>query len=80
MGMSTMQSSAFKAASGEMDISVLHLLSLGLLFAVLFLWAAWALLDVWAGWSNEKVRSAMLGRFVIRAVLLLVLSIWMFAS
>lgn len=80
MGMSAMQSSAFKAASGKMDISVLHLLSLGLLFAVLFLWAAWALLDVWAGWSNEKVRSAMLGRFVIRAVLLLVLSIWMFAS
>ncbi|MGN0323054.1 MAG: TIGR03758 family integrating conjugative element protein, partial [Oliverpabstia sp.] len=53
MGMSVMQSSAFKAASGEMDISTLHLLSLGLLFAVLFLWAAWALLDVWAGWSNE---------------------------
>lgn len=63
MGMSAVQSSAFKAASGEMDISALHLLSLGLLFAVLFLWAAWALLDVWAGWSNEKVRSAMLGRF-----------------
>ncbi|WP_064767331.1 TIGR03758 family integrating conjugative element protein, partial [Escherichia coli] len=56
------------------------LLSLGLLFAVLFLWAAWALLDVWAGWSNEKVRSAMLGRFFIRLALLLVLSIWMFAS
>ncbi|HCQ8909901.1 TPA: DUF3262 family protein, partial [Escherichia coli] len=35
MGMSAAQSSAFKAASGEMDISVLHLLSLGLLFAVL---------------------------------------------
>ncbi|HHU1426388.1 TPA: TIGR03758 family integrating conjugative element protein, partial [Escherichia coli] len=44
------------------------------------LWAAWALLDVWAGWSNEKVRSAMLGRFFIRLALLLVLSIWMFAS
>lgn len=43
MGMSAVQSSAFKAASGEMDISALHLLSLGLLFAVLFLWAAWAL-------------------------------------
>lgn len=41
MGMSAVQSSAFKAASGEMDISTLHLLSLGLLFAVLFLWAAW---------------------------------------
>ncbi|GDV05615.1 hypothetical protein BvCmsSIP024_04502 [Escherichia coli] len=80
MGMSVTQSSAFKAASGEMDISVLHLLSLGLLLAVLFLWAAWTLLDVWAGWSNEKVRSAMLGRFVIRSVLLLALSIWMFAS
>ncbi|HDK1046100.1 TPA: TIGR03758 family integrating conjugative element protein [Escherichia coli] len=80
MGMSAVQSSAFKASSGEMDISTLHLLSLGLLFAVLFLWAAWALLDVWAGWSNEKVRSAMLGRFFIRLTLLLVLSIWMFAS
>ncbi|MBJ2592294.1 DUF3262 family protein, partial [Salmonella enterica subsp. enterica serovar Hadar] len=30
--------------------------------------------------SNEKVRNAALGRFAIRAVLLLVVSIWMFAS
>ena len=36
MGMSAVQSSAFKAASGEMDISALHLLSLGLLLPCFF--------------------------------------------
>ncbi len=64
MGMSAVQSSAFKAASGEMDISALHLLSLGLLLPCFFSGRPRALLDVWAGWSNEKVRSAMLGRFL----------------
>ncbi|EEB6316545.1 TIGR03758 family integrating conjugative element protein [Salmonella enterica subsp. enterica] len=80
MGMTSAQSTAFKAASGNVEVSILHLVCICVLLAFLFLWAAWALSDVWTGWSNEKVRNAALGRFAIRAVLLLVVSIWMFAS
>jgi integrating conjugative element protein (TIGR03758 family) len=80
MGMTSAQSKAFKDASGNVDISVLHLVCIGGLLAFLFLWAAWALSDVWSGWSNEKVRNAALGRFVFRTVLLLIAGIWMFAS
>lgn len=76
MGMTSAQSTAFKAASGIVGVSILHLVCIGVLLAFLFLWAAWALSDVWTGWSNEKVRNAALGRFAIRAVLLLVVSIW----
>ena len=80
MGMTSAQLTAFKAASGNVEVSLLYLVCIGVLLAFLFLWAAWALSDVWSGWSNEKVRNAALGRFTIRAALLLVVSIWMFAS
>ncbi|WP_127958573.1 TIGR03758 family integrating conjugative element protein [Serratia microhaemolytica] len=80
MAMTQEQSDAFLSASGELAIDVLHLTCIGLLLALLFLWSAWALADVWLGWSNEKVRHAALGRFAIRAVILLVITIWMFAS
>ena len=80
MGMTSAQLTAFKAASGNVEVSLLYLVCIGVLLAFLFLWAAWSLSDVWSGWSNEKVRNAALGRFTIRAALLLVVSIWMFAS
>ncbi|PNF12683.1 TIGR03758 family integrating conjugative element protein [Enterobacter cancerogenus] len=80
MPMTPEQTSAFKAGSGSLDLSILNLLSIGALIAFLFLWAAWGLSDVWTGWSNTKVRDAALGRFVIRVVLLLLACIWMFAS
>jgi integrating conjugative element protein (TIGR03758 family) len=80
MGMTSAQSAAFKTSSGNIEISILHLLCIGGLLALLFLWVGWALADVWNGWSNGKVRDAALGRFAIRTVLLLVICIWMFAS
>ncbi|HBD1844109.1 TPA: TIGR03758 family integrating conjugative element protein [Salmonella enterica] len=80
MSMTSAQSTAFKAASGNIDVSILKLLFLGFLFAALFLWAAWALVDVYHGWANQNVRSAALGRFAVRVVVLLTISIWMFAS
>ncbi|MCK3668857.1 TIGR03758 family integrating conjugative element protein [Photorhabdus noenieputensis] len=58
----------------------MQFLCIGLLIAVLFLWAAWGMVDVWQGWANEKVREAAMNRFVIRVALLLVMAIWMFAS
>ncbi|GKV90441.1 MULTISPECIES: TIGR03758 family integrating conjugative element protein [Pectobacterium] len=79
MSMTAAQSSAFKSASG-FDPQILSLICIGFLLASLFLWAAWALNDVWNGWANEKVRDAALGRFVFRTMLLLVMSIWIFAS
>lgn len=79
--MTPQQQQAFEAAAGPgMTTGTLNLLCIGALLAVLFLWAAWGLVDVYQGWANEKVRSAKMVRFVIRAVLLLVVSIWMFAS
>ena len=80
MPMTSQQTNAFKAASGSLDLNILHLLCIAALLAFLFLWAAWALSDVWTGWSNTKVRDAALGRFAVRTVLLLLVCIWMFAS
>lgn len=80
MAMTAAQTAAFNAASGYLNIPLLHLACVGFLIAALFLWAAWALSDVWNGWANEKVRHAALARFAIRAVVLIVVSIWMFAS
>ncbi|MBJ2719879.1 TIGR03758 family integrating conjugative element protein, partial [Salmonella enterica subsp. enterica serovar Newport] len=54
MGMTSAQSTAFKAASGNVEVSILHLVCIGGLLACRFLWAAWALSGVWTGWSNEK--------------------------
>lgn len=79
--MNATQKRAFEVAAGPgMSTEVLYLLCIGTLLAVLFLWAAWGLVDVYQGWSNEKVRSAKMARFFVRVVLLLVVSIWMFAS
>ncbi|RAW91738.1 TIGR03758 family integrating conjugative element protein [Photorhabdus laumondii] len=78
--MNEVQRNAFRAASGNLDPHVMPFLCIGLLIAVLFLWAAWGMVDVWQGWANEKVREAAMSRFVIRVALLLVMVIWMFAS
>ncbi|MEL5381342.1 TIGR03758 family integrating conjugative element protein [Serratia ureilytica] len=80
MAMNAAQAQAFKAASGGVEVNILSLICIGGLLAVLFVWAAWALVDVYQGWSNEKVRNGALVHFVIKTVLLLVVSIWMFAS
>ena len=78
--MSPEQQQAFKAASGNVEPSLLNALCLGVLYAVLLVWAAWAFIDVWQGWVNGKVRPAMVGRFLLKATVLLVLSLWMFFS
>lgn len=80
MGMTAGQTQAFKAASGNVDPGIMSLLCEGILFAVLFLWAAWAFVDVWQGWANQKVRPALMVRFVIKAIVLLLFSLWMFGS
>ncbi|EPB7160686.1 TIGR03758 family integrating conjugative element protein [Escherichia coli] len=79
--MNPSQQAAFETAAGSgMSPAVLNLLCIGALLAVLFLWAAWGLVDVYRGWANENVRTARVGQFAVRAVILLVVCIWMFAS
>ncbi|HFI5337062.1 TPA: TIGR03758 family integrating conjugative element protein [Serratia liquefaciens] len=80
MPMTGAQEQAFNAASGGVEANILSLICIGGLLATLLVWAAWALIDVYQGWSNEKVRNGALVHFVIKTVLLLVVSIWMFAS
>uniref|UniRef100_UPI00398C45B2 TIGR03758 family integrating conjugative element protein n=1 Tax=Salmonella enterica TaxID=28901 RepID=UPI00398C45B2 len=67
-------------ASGNVEVSILHLVCIGGLLASLVLWASWALSEGWTGWSNDKVRNASLGACANRAVLLLVVSIWTVVS
>ncbi|MDC9612916.1 TIGR03758 family integrating conjugative element protein [Xenorhabdus khoisanae] len=81
MAMDSIQEQAFKVASGnDIPIATLELICIGTLIAGLFLWAAWGMLDVYKGWVNEKVREAAFVQFVIRAVILILVCIWMFAS
>ncbi|WP_409160580.1 TIGR03758 family integrating conjugative element protein [Pectobacterium sp. B2J-2] len=74
------QKAAWLAASGNTEPSVLHLLILGLLFSVLFLWATWALVMAYKGWTSRTIDAESAGTFTIRLVLLLVISIFLFAS
>lgn len=74
MAMTAAQINTLKTAFGNINISVLYLVSVVLLLCVLFLWAAWTV-DVWHGWVNTKVRDAALARFVFRSVALLIVCI-----
>ncbi len=80
MALTSAQITAFKVASGDVDLNVVHLTSVGMLVAVLFLWAAWGLSDAWSGWRNGDVRESAIIWFTVRTALLLVSSIWMFAG
>ncbi|HDP6557201.1 TPA: TIGR03758 family integrating conjugative element protein [Escherichia coli] len=80
MALTSAQTTAFKVASGDVDLNVVHLTSVGMLVAVLFLWAAWGLSDAWSGWRNGDVRESAFIWFTVRTALLLVSSIWMFAG
>ncbi len=80
MAMNAAQEQAFRTASDGVEANILSVICIGGLLATLFVWAAWALTDIWKGWSNERLRHAALVQFVVRLVLLLVVSVWMFAS
>ncbi len=80
MAVSGTQELAFRVASGGVEFTILSLICIGALLATLFVWAAWALTDIWKGWSNEKLRNTAMTQFAVRLVMLLVVSVWMFAS
>lgn len=68
MAMVAEQINAFKTASGNIDISVLYLVSVGLILCVLFLWSACAAVDVRHGWANNKVRGEAAKRSIRRRI------------
>ncbi|MDT1838199.1 TIGR03758 family integrating conjugative element protein, partial [Acinetobacter baumannii] len=55
-------------------------LFIGTLVAVLFLWAAFAFVTVYRGWEAGNVSEKTVLSFVIRVVVLLVVSLFLFAS
>ncbi|MJZ42550.1 TIGR03758 family integrating conjugative element protein [Salmonella enterica subsp. enterica] len=79
MAMNQAQAGAFKAGSG-IDPGVLSLFIMGFLLSVLFLWFAWATLVVFRGWRAGKVSEASALQFFISTAILVVFSVWMFAS
>ncbi|PVZ81191.1 TIGR03758 family integrating conjugative element protein [Serratia sp. S1B] len=78
--MNAAQTAAFKAAVSNVEPAVLNLLFIGTLMAVLTLWAGWGLLHVYRGYAARKIEAPALQRFVVRVVILLLVSTYLFAS
>lgn len=74
------QEQAFRASTNNADPNLLNLLFIGTLVAVLFLWAAFAFVTVYRGWESGSVSENTVLSFVIRVVVLLVVSLFLFAS
>lgn len=74
------QEQAFRASTNNADPNLLNLLFIGTLVAVLFLWAAFAFVTVYRGWEAGNVSEKTVLLFVIRVVVLLVVSLFLFAS
>ena len=72
------QEQAFRASTNNPNL--LNLLFIGTLVAVLFLWAAFAFVTVYRGWEAGNVSEKTVLSFVIRVVVLLVVSLFLFAS
>ncbi|APF15186.1 TIGR03758 family integrating conjugative element protein [Salmonella enterica subsp. enterica serovar Muenchen] len=79
MAMNSEQANAFKAGSG-IDPTVLNKFVLGFVLSVLFLWFAWSVLVVFRGWRSGKVTEQNALHFFISTAILVVFSVWMFAS
>lgn len=78
--MNDAQTAAFKAAAGNVEPAVLNQLFIGSLIALLTLWAGWGLVHVYRGYAAGNIKASVLQRFVIRVVILLLVSVYLFAS
>lgn len=74
------QLNAFKLAALNTEPERLSALFTGVLIALLFLWTARSLLFVYRGYAAGTVSEPVLLRFVIRAVLLLIISLFLYAG
>ncbi|MGL4860174.1 MAG: TIGR03758 family integrating conjugative element protein [Enterobacteriaceae bacterium] len=78
--MNDVQTAAFKAAAGNVEPAVLNLLFIGALIAVLILWSGWGLVHVYRGYAAGNLKGIVAQRFVVRVVILLLVSLYLFAS
>ncbi|MFQ6289551.1 TIGR03758 family integrating conjugative element protein [Yersinia enterocolitica] len=78
--MNEAQTAAFKAAAGNVEPTVLNLLFIGSLIAVLLLWAGWGFVHVYRGYAAGNIKGAAVQRFVVRVVILVLVSLYLFAS
>ncbi|EON3356047.1 TIGR03758 family integrating conjugative element protein [Yersinia enterocolitica] len=78
--MNEAQTRAFKAATDNVEPSVLNTLFIGALVAVLILWAGWGLVHVFRGFAVGKINEQTLVRFSLRIFLLLIITLYLFAS
>ncbi|TGC14779.1 TIGR03758 family integrating conjugative element protein [Escherichia sp. E4385] len=78
--MNDAQRNAFKVASGNADPAILSKLFIGALLALLILWVGWGFVHVYRGYAARHVTEQAMMRFAIRAVLLIIISIYLFAS
>lgn len=78
--MNEAQTAAFKAAAGNVEPAVLNLLFIGSLIALLTLWAGWGFVHVYRGYAAGNIKGSAVQRFVVRVVILLLVSLYLFAS
>ncbi|CNC01899.1 TIGR03758 family integrating conjugative element protein [Yersinia similis] len=78
--MNDAQTRAFKAAASNIEPSVLNSLFIGSLVAVLMLWAGWGLVHVYRGYALRQIKEQTVMRFVLRTLLLLLITTYLFAN
>lgn len=78
--MNDAQTQAFKAAASGADPAKLNVLFIGALIALLILWVGWGFLHVYRGYAAGRVSEQTLMRAVIRMILLIVVSLFLYAS
>ncbi|MGE4668604.1 TIGR03758 family integrating conjugative element protein [Yersinia enterocolitica] len=78
--MNEAQTAAFKAAASNVDPSILNLLFISSLISLLTLWAGWGFVHVYRGYAAGNIKGSAVQRFVVRVVILLLVSLYLFAS
>lgn len=78
--MNEQQAAAFKAASGDLTPEWIHLMAVGGLLAVLFLWSASSVVSVYKGWKNGHLDADRASSAVVRMVVLILAALFFFAN
>lgn len=78
--MSEDQVLAFKVASGDLTPEWIHLMAVGMLIAVLFLWSASSMVSVYKGWKKGHLDADRASSAVVRMVVLILAALFLFAN
>lgn len=79
MAMTEAQVDAFQAASTA-TVSDSHLLLVGSMVAILFLWSAWSLFTSYKGWAGGSTSGKVAGGAFARVILLILVGLYFVAS